>query len=27
VVNASNYGLPVSAGGMRTVSIVGRFRF
>jgi hypothetical protein len=27
VVNANNYGLPVSAAGMRTVSIVGRFRF
>lgn len=27
VVNANNYGLPVSAASMRTVSITGRFRF
>ncbi len=27
VVNASNYGLPVSAGGMRTMNLVVRFRF
>ncbi len=27
VVNASNYGLPVSAAGMRTMDVVMRFRF
>ena len=27
VVNASNYGLPVSAGAMRTLDVVMRFRF